>query len=421
LGQVLVQWPGEDGEDVVVYLPSLFQILAGSIYLDPAGEVGTVTKRQTGEGPTYVLSYPRPVRLARFAAVILLAGGAIATWILAWVRFVSPLVRAVQAAGPSSAWGRVLIESALAQPLRPLLAAHLGLLLTAGSLAFVYALLPDLALADEGLLARTLRGWRLIPWNTVQAVRIMSFTQEGRRLVLLQGHWSRWSPWPRLVSLVLGAGFDPGLLFTSALRDFKPLMVRLYRDVHQAVPDALFDDRFFSPAAALLAEPLPTLADLADQARDEGWPLDLAAQVMGAVPAGLIVVQLLILLLQGSTWWKPLAILFLCAIEWLTGALYLYALAEIFPGSVEFREAALLYPLPQIPRALLALPMAMLIGAGLFFPAALLGLVGVLWAVMLTALLVQQMYRLKSLLPTVLGGTLQAVYLFIVLALALTA
>jgi len=71
---------------------------------------------------------------------------------------------------------------------------------------------------------------------------------------------------------------------------------------------------------------------------------------------------------------------------------------------------------PQIPRALLALPMAMLVAAGLPFLAAMVGLVGVVWAVILTALLVQEIYSLKSILPTAVGGTLQALFQFLVLA-----
>jgi hypothetical protein len=138
---------------------------------------------------------------------------------------------------------------------------------------------------------------------------------------------------------------------------------------------------------------------------------------MAAVPAGLILVQLLILILEGDVWWKGLAIAGLCGLEWLIGALYLYALAEIFPGLVEFRETALLYPLAQIPRALLSLPMAMLVAAGVPFLAAMLGLAGVLWAVILTALLVQQFYRLKSIVPAVIGGAFQALFQFLVLAI----
>jgi len=379
-----------------------------------------MTKSPADEQTTYVLSYPRPVRLARFAAAALLVGGALFTWVLAWVRFVSPVIRALQAAGPAASWGRVLLDALAAQPLRPLIAAHLGLLLTAAALAFLRALLPDLALTEGGLAVGALRRWRVVPWASVRTVRIMSFEKEERRLVLVQGDWSRWSPWPRLVSASLGAGFDPGFFFTSTIRDFKPLMVRLYRDVHQAVPDALFDDQFLSPSAALVVEPLPTLAALADQAREDGWPLDLSIQAMGAVPAGLVLVQLLILLLTGGIWWQPLAVVALCGLEWLIGALYLYALAEILPGTVEFRQAGLLYPLPQIPRALLALPMAMLVSAGLFVPAAFVGLAGIIWAVMLTALMVQQLYRLKSLLPAMVGGAFQALFQFIVLAVALT-
>ena len=377
-----------------------------------------MAKLQGDDLPTYVLSYPRWVRWSRNGAVILLVGLALVRWVLAWVNFLRPLIQVMG----RTAWGspegsQLLLDTLAAQPLRPLIAAHLGLVLVAGAIAFVYALLPDLALTDEGLAARTLTGWHVIPWTAVKVVRIVSFQEAGRRAILVQGNWARLSPWPRLVSVCLGAGFQPGLLFTSAVRDFKPLMLRLYQEVNKAVPDALFDDDFVSPSALLVVEPTPTLAGLVDQARQEGWPLAISAQAMAAVPAGLILVQLLILILEGDVWWKALAIAGLCGLEWLIGALYLYALAEIFPGLVEFRETALLYPLAQIPRALLALPMAMLVSAGAPFLAAMVGLAGVLWAVILTALLVQQLYRLKSMVPAVIGGAFQALFQFLVLAI----
>jgi len=168
-------------------------------------------------------------------------------------------------------------------------------------------------------------------------------------------------------------------------------------------------------------DPANALDSLVDQAREDGWPLSLSAQAMAAVPAGLIVVQLLILLLRGGALWKPLALAGLCGLEWAMGALYLYALTEMFQGRVEFREAALLYPLAQVPRALLALPMAMLAGAGLGFPAAAVGLASVLWAVLLTTLLVQRLYRLKSMLPAVPGALLQTFYQFLILAIVFNA
>jgi hypothetical protein len=377
-----------------------------------------MTKLQGDDLPTYILSYSRWVSMSRNGAVILLVGVALVRWVLAWVDFFRPLIEVMN----RTAWGspegsQILVNTLAAQPLRPLVAANLGLLLVAGAIAFLYTFLPDLALADEGLAARTLTGWQVIPWTAVKVVRIVSFQDSDRRVILVQGKWARWTPWPRLVSACLGAGFQPGLLFTSAIRDFKPLMLRLYQEVNRAVPDALFDDEFVSPSALLVLEPTPTLAGLVDQARQEGWPLSVSAQAMAAVPAGMILVQLLILVLQGDVWWKSLAIAGLCGMEWLIGSLYLYALAEIFPGLVEFREAALLYPLAQIPRALVALPMAMLVAAGVPFLAAMLGLGGVLWAVILTALLVQQLYRLKSIVPAVIGGTFQALFQFLVLAI----
>jgi hypothetical protein len=378
-------------------------------------------KQEAKQKPSYVVTYSRSIRLIRAAAVLLLAAAAVVSWVLAWKDFLEPVVQVVKAIDPATAWGRVLIDVLARQPLRPLVSAHISLLLTAGAIAFIYALLPDLALDDEGLMVRTPGGWRVVPWAKMRVVRIMSFEEEDRHLVLVQGAWTRFSPWPRLVSMLFGAGVAPGVLITSAIRDFEPLMVRLYREVTQAVPEAVFDDEFVSPTISMVVAPVSTLAGLVDRSRDEGWPADLSAQVMAAVAAGLALVQLLLMaLLLGGSWFRPVAIVILCGVEWLIGALYLYAVAEVLPGSVEFRQAALLYPLPQIPRAILAVPMAMLISAGLTFLAVVIGLAAVLWAVILTVLLVQKMYRLDSVLPAAIGGVLQAVFQFIVLAIAFT-
>jgi len=376
-----------------------------------------MAKPQNDDRPTYVLSYPRWVRLSRIGAVVLLASVAFVGWVVAWVNFLRPLVQAASvAAAAAQDVGQILVKTLAAQPLRPLLSAHLSLLLVAGAIALLYDLLPDLALADDGLAVRRLLGWKVIPWTAMKVVRIQAFEKPGRRLVLIQGRWTRWSPWPRLVSLCLGAGYEPGLLLTSAIRDFKPLMLRLYQEMSKAVPEAIFDDEFMSPSALMILEPLPTLSMLVTQVHGEAWPLAVSAQVMGAVTAGLILVQMLILLLEGDLWWKPFAIVAVCGFEWLVGSLYLFALAEIFPGEVELRKAALLYPMPQIPRAVLSLPMAMLVAAGVPFLAAMLGLAGVLWAVILTTLLVQRMYRLESILPAAVGGTFQALFQFLILA-----
>jgi hypothetical protein len=377
-----------------------------------------MAKLQGENLPTYILSYSRRVSLIRTGAVILLVGVALGRWVLAWIHFLRPALEVMS----RTAWGtpegsRLLLDALTSQPLRPLVAAHLGLLLTAGALAFIYALLPDLSIDDEGLAVHTLTGWHVIPWSAITVVRIQSFADSDRHLVLVQGKWTRWSLWPRLVSMCLGAGFEPGVLFSSAIRDFEPLVSRLYQEVKNVSPEALFDDEFASPSALIVLEPSPTLDTLVDQAQGEGWPMSVSAQAMAAVPAGLVLVELLILILQGGIWWEPLAIVALCGFEWLIGTFYLYALAEFFPGEIQFHQAALLYPLPQIPRALLTLPMAMLVAAGVPFLAAMIGLVSVLWAVILTAFLVRRIFRLRSILPAVIGGAFQALFQFLVLAL----
>ncbi len=365
------------------------------------------------------MGYGRPVRLVRLVLVLVLVVGATVNWALAWIRFWAPVIQALRTMDPAVGWGRVLLQALAAQPLRPFLAAHLGLLFTAAAVALVYAVLPNLSVADEGLAVRTWYGWDVIPWSTIRTVRFMSIEKRDLILVLVQGVWTRRSPWPRLISALFGAGWMPGLLFASTIRDFRPLVLHLFRQVRQASPDAPFDYQSLSPSLTLVTEPVPTLARLADQARYEDWPFDRSLQAMAAVPAGLALVQFLLLLLRGGAWWKPLAIAGLCALEWVVGALYLYVLARLFSGSLNLREGALLYPMPQIPRALLAVPMAMLVSAGLLLPAALLGLAGVLWAVTLTVLLVQQLCRLPSPLLAIVGAAPQALYQFLILALLL--
>ena len=354
------------------------------------------------------LRYPRWVKLARFAIVVLLAVGALVQWVLAWVHFIQPLIQGAALA---------------AQPLRPLIGANLGLVLTVGSLAFVFLFLPDLAMTDEGLGVRTLFGWRVMPWAAVTAVRTIPFDRSSRKLVLVQGRGGRGISWLHLVSACLGAGFKPGILFTSAIHDFEPTLSRLRQEVAEAAPEAVRDDQFFSLPARLVFEPGPTLNGLVEQSRDEAPALASLAQparVMAAVTAGLLLVLLLLLVLKGGAWWKPVAIVGLGAIEWAAGALYFYAAGAFLPGEVELYQGARLYPYAQIPRALLAVPMAMLVAGGLHFLATAIGLAAILWAVMLTAVLVQQAYRLPSILPAMAGAALQALAQFVLLAIVFT-
>ena len=357
---------------------------------------------------SYTLTYSRWLRLARIAIVVLLAVAALVQWVLAWVHFIQPLTQGAALA---------------AQPLRPLIAANLGLLLTVGSLAFVYLFLPDLSLADGGLAVRTLFGWRVMPWAAVAAVRTIPFERSSRKLVLVQGRGGRGVSWLHLVSACLGAGLKPGILFTSAIRDFEPLVDRLRQEVALAAPEAVLDDQFFSLPARLVFEPAPTLDGLVGQSRDEDWAMANLAQparVMAAVTAGLLLIQVLMLILKGGAWWKPVALVGLGAVEWAAGALYFYALGAFLPGEVELYQGARLYPYAQIPRALLALPMAMLVAAGLPFLASMVGLAAIVWAVILTAVLVQQVYRLPSILPAMAGAALQALALFVLLVLVFT-
>ncbi len=353
---------------------------------------------------SYTLSYSRRVKLVRIAIVLLLAIAALAQWVLAWVHFIQPLTQGAALA---------------AQPLRPLIAANVGLVLTVGSLALVTLFLPDLALADEGLAVRTLFGWRVMPWAAVTAVRTIPFERSSRKLVLVQGGGGRGISWLHLVSACLGAGFRPGILFTSDIRDFEPLLGRLRQEAALAAPQAALDDQLFSLPARLVFEPAPTLDGLVDRTRDEGWTranLAQPARAMAAVTAGLLLVQVLMLAFRGGAWWKPAVLVGLGAAEWAAGALYVYALGAFLPGEVEVHQGARLYPYAQIPRALLALPMAMLVAAGLPFAASMVGLAAIVWAVILTAVMVQQVYRLPSILPAMAGATLQALAQFMVLA-----
>ena len=357
---------------------------------------------------SYTLGYSRWVKLARIAIVLLLAVAALVQWVLAWVHFIQPLTQGAALA---------------AQPLRPLIAANLGLPLTIASVALVFLFLPDLAMTDDGLAVRTLFGWRVMPWAAVATVRTIPFDRSSRKLVLVQGGGGRSISWLHLVSACLGAGFKPGILFTSAIRDFEPLLARLRQEVAQAAPEAAFDDQFYSLPAHLAFEPLPTLDGLAERSRQEDWTLPTMAQparAMAAVTAGLLLVQLLLLVFRGGAWWKPVALVGLGAVEWAAGALYFYALGAFLPGEVELGQGARLYPFPQIPRAVLALPMAMLVVAGLSFLATMVGLAAIVWAVILTAMLLQQTYRLPSILPAMAGAALQAFAQFVVLALVFT-
>jgi hypothetical protein len=90
-----------------------------------------MSKRQEEDSRTYVLSYPRRIRLARFGLIVLLTVAALVRWVQAWIAFVRPVV--LYAKNTSQA-----IDFLNAQPLRPLISAHLSLILVAGAIAFIY-------------------------------------------------------------------------------------------------------------------------------------------------------------------------------------------------------------------------------------------------------------------------------------------
>lgn len=276
------------------------------------------------------------------------------------------------------------------------------LLVGAALLAFRYGrhLLAPLQLTGKALVVREGNRPRQVPWSSVESIVATRLGSADRLILFLRTPAA--PPASRLAGLLLGAGPTPGVVVTSALAEFRPVMSYILRslDAVHGPGEVRFEEQTAGGLLALVAAPHQHLAELWPDAlrqtrvrplpgrealRRAGW---LALSVALALPLLLLLDSLLTLQPRVS----PLFLLLLGLAEWPLASYWLVATAELLGRSADWRETLALYPHVQGIRWLVVLAafLMMLLGVPrLWLLPLFLG--ALLWQGWLIALLVARL------------------------------
>ncbi len=296
------------------------------------------------------------------------------------------------------------------QPLWMLIAAHITLALALLIYALLRWMLPSVEVDSAGLRVLVGRRQPVIPWSSIPAVKVTEIGPTSQ--VLLLQTTGPLSPMARLSSLLYDGSLTPGILITSAISNFEPLLQRIVHEVLRNAPDSrgsrIFQSKAYSPSllmsinAERALERL-TLADQLAEPADDAPPPPAPSWRMGVAPMLLLALLPALLLLidralaqtralDGRVLVGALLLFGLALLEWPIVALGSGGLDDMSGGGEERdRDLALaVYPTSQMPRA------GMMLLAAL---AAMLGvtiLPGLLWIVAIIVAYVQARALWKS-------------------------
>lgn len=290
---------------------------------------------------------------------------------------------------PLDDFWRLAPDSAL---LPVLVAALLPLLLALPLAQLVMTLLPGLTLGEQGLYLHGGRRPRFIPWEAIRGVYGTRLNADGRTFLFLR---TRKAPWySRLYGLLLGAGAQPGILISSELEGFIPVMGYVLRALEsrpfeEAPPSALMrvvgvpDSHFETLWPKGSANPLPVEQGIRRAAKE-------AVGVALAFPLVLLLAGLLGMELRASA-----LLLFLIGLaEWPVGSYWLVAVGELLNQPSSWREMLTLYPSTQLPRWIAALLTLLLVILGLSTWSYLLPVImALVWSTGLLRLLTAHLYE----------------------------
>lgn len=390
------------------------------------------------------------------AGIILVAVLALWQYLFTWIKFLALEIPALRGFAPFS-W--VFTQEAYAQlaaafrtrpvpffgvgapdlpaPWWLLVSAHLNLLLVIGALLVLSSLLPALEARSEGLAIRDRfrRQWRLLPWTQIVTFKATEFSEESQ-VLLIQARGAALPLHYRFNSLLYDGSFKPGLIVTSAIGNFQPLLHRaLLETTHtqSVAPPRPTDPPLLQQEARswllwLAFQARAALEELVNQVRADSTtlaahPANLlraaGPMVWLALPPALI---LLIdgLLLRGAAPDLGLVVsafmLWLVAmLEWPLACLLVMVLDDATGGGEEGYRAFAIYPFVQLPRLLPLLGALLLLALGVPLLLLMVAWIGaILWSFRLAARLWETLYGWQG-SQALLGGLIPVVWQLLVL------
>jgi hypothetical protein len=360
----------------------------------PAETTAVVSSGETVRGV-----YPGRITAILTWSTGIVAVLALARYVIAWLSFLAltfPWLRLYPV------FDRLELRE-LPAPWWLLVAAHLVLAFLLWLLLAIRNLLPGLEARSEGLLVRYFGRETLVPWQRIKTVKVTEFSERSQ-VVLFQFSGGL-PPSARLSSLIYDGSLAPGVLLTSAMSNFEPLLQRVILEVmrHPADPSAPTETPVFQSDARsdllLLSFQSSTAIDkLAEDAKADERTKEIAvgrllgvarpmiwlallpalilfcsrAFVLGVLPDARLVITALVLFL-------------LSLLEWPLVAIVSIVLDEMTGGGEEGNRALYLYPLVQLPRSLPLLGALLLTLVGVPVAPTLLWLAAIGWSFLLAA------------------------------------
>jgi hypothetical protein len=300
-----------------------------------------------------------------------------------------------------------------------LVSAHLSVLLVVAAVIWLRNLLPAIESRADGLAVRDAwrRRWLLLPWERVRALKLTELSEQSQ-IVLLQG---RGLPGGQgLTSMLYDGSAGPGVLITSAISNFQPMLQHALGQIMAREPaggQPVLRQEARSPLIWMAFGGRTARDAMVADARDDAATrvvsvgrLAGAARTMAAValpPALLVLLGGLLSdrvpsLGLGAA---ALALWVFGMLEWPLVGLISVLLDDNTGGGEEGYRALYLYPTSQLPRLLPLVAAVVLQIVGVPLLPALAWLGAIAWAFWLGMSLWESLYQWTG-SQAILGGLL---------------
>jgi hypothetical protein len=325
-----------------------------------------------------------------------------------------------------------LLDLNLQAPWWLLVAAHLLLIIMIGAIVALRNLLPELETRANGLAVRYARSWLVVPWSNIKAIKVTEFSEESQ-IVLVQANGGL--PLAgRLSSLIYDGSLTPGVLITSALNTFEPLLQRVVLEItrHQSERTTLAEAPIFqnearSPFLLLSFRAGTTIDQLVAEIREDEDSKTLTARrlLRAAKPMFWLALPPVLLMfcdrairqgiLPDSGLLAGMIVLFLLSLlEWPLVCLVSVILDEMTGGGEEANRSFYLYPLTQLPRLLPLAGALIMILLGVPILPVLFWIGAIVWSFLLAAGLWEALYDWRS-GQLLAGGLVPVVFQLLIL------
>jgi hypothetical protein len=391
--------------------------------------------------------YPMRIKALFIWGTTLLAIIMLVRYAIYWLEF-AVIVNPGLLNYPVFSWLQVP-SARVAAPWWSLVAAHLMVIFTLSILIVLRHLLPELEARSEGLAVRYFNSWYIVPWSRITTVKVTEFSEDSQVvLVKTNGGLPASS---RVNSLLYDSSLSTGVLITSALDTFEPLLQRVVQEVarYQSQPifeavtadgpkvqqrlqsdggkSAVFQDQAYSPllftafrAGSALDRQVEEIQEDEESKESNARRIIRSAGPMfwlalptallaffdqaiqqGVLPDGRLIAGMILLFI-------------LSFLEWPLVAICTLVLDEMSGGGEEGYRPFYLYPITQLPRLLLLVAALVAVLLGIPGLPVLLWLGAIVWSFLLAAGLWEALYGWKG-GPLFAGGLLPVVFQLLVL------